>query len=381
MDHAALLRTFYANLAVVLSLLLPIGYAVAFTVHWTRAMGFHFGPDVPTEVEERWAWARQLVGLGFALPEEPLGPSQDELPRRRRAGARGRRMLRIGLGVWWLAGAALSVQPAVALGDFLRATALPVARMGPEWLFWVVSAAAHAWNQNPVVMGLLLVALEVTTAGLCLAGLSAGVWLSMALSVGIWVFFEGFGGLLSGASFLGLAPGAGAALLLASALAAAPDQAWTAGSLRRTGIRAVGGLWVFGAALQALGPYWHTWARAFVGVPAAIYGSGGASLALRALLHLASGAPGLVNAGTVVAMATFGVLLARVGTIRGRMGMGVAGWLLFVWSVPEAFGGIGTGQALDAGTAVVWGLILFACSLTGEGPIWPVAVRGGRGSG
>lgn len=381
MDHASLLRTFYANLAVLLSILVPLGYVVAFAVHWTRAMGIHFGPDVPVEVEERWAWARQLIGLGFALPEETLGPSPDEIPRRSRPCPRGRRLLRLGIGAWWLVGAGLSVQPAVALGDFLRASTLPVARMGPPWLHGVVYATAQVWRHNPVAMGLALVALQLTTAGLCLAGFYAGVWLSMLLSLGFWVFLEAFGGLLSGVSFLGLAPGAGAALLLASALAAAPARAWRAGPLQRTGVRAVGALWLLGAALQTWGPFWRTWTRAFVGVPAAVLHSGRATVALRWLMHLAGGAPATVNAAAVVAMAAFGAVLVRSGAVRGRAGAAVAAWLAFVWVVPEAFGGIWTGQALDAGTAVAWGLILWACSLDGEGAILPVAARLGRSSG
>jgi hypothetical protein len=368
--HGLLVRVFYDNLLLAVGLLLPIGVAVLFALAWTKGLGVRFGPDVPMEVEARWRLASTLRTLGFALPEEraPGRPPPDP-PE-----PRGRRVLRLGLVLLWVVGAGLTSEAEVGTGAFLRDTLTPLLRASPVWLRTIAGVGPHLWGSNPVAVGVAAVLLQLLAAGLLLADTAAGAVLSGLLGLLRWVAVEGLGGLPAGEPFLGRAPGAGLLVLLGSVLLLLPGRAWRTGAVPRRALAVMGGLWLLGAALQLLmiGRSWQgsplTRWLAFP-QPAPVVAP------LSTLADLTAHIPVAVNLFFALAMAAFGARLLARRPLTGAWAVATATWLGCLWWVTGDFDGLWTGRVMDAGTPLVWGLLLASCSL-GERPLTQ-----GRGGG
>ncbi|MDQ6849018.1 MAG: hypothetical protein M3070_03360, partial [Actinomycetota bacterium] len=125
----------------------------------------------------------------------------------------GRRFLRLGFGLLWIADGLLQAQPRMPAG-FVPADIDPQLQAGPDWLSSLVAPLLRAWTRHPVVADVAVVWLEIGIGLLLLLG-RRGVLAKIACvvaivaSVVIWVLGECFGGLLAaGASWLTGAPGA-----------------------------------------------------------------------------------------------------------------------------------------------------------------------------
>ena len=186
----------------------------------------------------------------------PAGrPGGAEEHRRRAVEPAGRQVLRVGFGLLWILDGVLQAQSAMPLGlpaDVVQ----PAAATGPGWLRALVDTALTTWTYHPVTAAAAAVWIQVGI-GIFLLVAPRGRWsraagaVSATWGLGVWVFGEALGGLLSpGASFLFGLPGAAAFYVLAGLLVALPDRAWSGCRLGRSLLAAMGALYLAMALLQ-----------------------------------------------------------------------------------------------------------------------------------
>ena len=168
----------------------------------------------------------------------------------------GRRILRIGFGGLWLFDALLQTQASMPLGlapDVLK----PAASSSPIWVQHAVNVAVTIWSNHPVTAASAVVWLELGLGLFLLfaprgrwsrsAGAISGVW-----GFAIWVFGEAFGGVFGhGLTWVLGAPGAALFYVVAGALVALPERAWTRPRLGRGIVTFMSSFFIAMAVLQA----------------------------------------------------------------------------------------------------------------------------------
>lgn len=187
-------------------------------------------------------WARRSPARGSGdLPTEP----------------RGRRILRISLGVLWVVDGLLQAQPQMP-SSFVSVTIAPRLVATPEWLQALVTPFTRLWLQHPVGADTVTVWIQV---GLGLAIIVGGTGrvarLVLLASCGwaafVWVVGELLGGLTEAdSSWLTGAPGSALLYVVAAVLLMLPLAMWRTGVAARWARLLVGVCLLVGAGLQAL---------------------------------------------------------------------------------------------------------------------------------
>ena len=285
------------------------------------------------------------------------------------------------LGVIWLVDGVLQLQPSMFSTSFATGT-LAGAGAGQPW--WVLHSVAHlAHDLAPhIAQWNVVFALVQLAIGACLVAnrrVRPALAASVAWSLGVWWFGEGFGGIFSGrASLVTGAPGAVLLYGLLAVLvwprrhgratatsAAGPAPTGPGASVTGAGIAGAAAgraawvvLWVGGALLQVLPAN-----RSDAAVSSAI--RGGAAGEPHALASLATAAAHLV--GTRGAAAAIALAVAEaaigVGVLARRpnvaLAAGIAASLVF-WVVGQQLGGILTGSGTDPNAGPLFVLLALA---------------------
>ncbi len=187
----------------------------------------------------------------------------------------GYRFLRVGLGVMWLVDAILQLQPGMFQKAFygnLPSTVMPsllqqVSESTVSWAVPAIKFTQFLYGQSPVLVNLLVVAVQLTLAsGLLLpvrpylqrlAAVGSIVW-----GLTVWVFGEGLGGTFSlgDMTFYGGFPGSALLYAVAGAFLFMRQSAWEQG---RSSRRLVWTLTVYFAVctILQLVPFNHQWNR------------------------------------------------------------------------------------------------------------------------
>ncbi|MDA8359133.1 MAG: SCO family protein [Actinomycetota bacterium] len=270
--------------------------------------------------------------------------------------ALGRRVLRIGFGLIWLADGLLQLQPAMPMGLADQVT-VPSAFGSPAWLQHLVRTGAGIWNDHPV---------EAAAAAAWIQ-IAIGIWLLTARRgrisrlggvVGfgwaavVWVFGEAMGGVLApGLSWAFGAPGAVLFYAAAGVLIALPPRLWRGDRLGRM-LLMVMGAFLMGMALLQAWPgrgFWRGRGGDISQMVSAM-ASGAQPRALSSMLQAFAGfdqAHGfVVNLVLVSALAVVGIAFVsgRPGAVRpalwGFIVLCLADWLLV--QDLGVLGGLGT---------------------------------------
>ncbi len=168
-----------------------------------------------------------------------------------------RRVLRYGFALLWLLDGFLQLQPNMPLG-MPSNVVTPAASTSPLWVRHLVNVGVTIWNNHPIQAATSAVWIQLGVGALLLAA-PRGRWSRFAglASVGwglvVWAFGEAFGQIFApGASWLFGAPGAVLIYVVAGALIALPERAFSSRLLSRGWIR-LAGVYLLGMALlQAL---------------------------------------------------------------------------------------------------------------------------------
>lgn len=295
-----------------------------------------------------------------------------------RGAARSRTILWVGLGLLWLLDGLLQAQPAMFTPLFVQQVLQPAAQGQPTWFAALLQTSTTLWQQQAVLANAAAVFIQLAIGFLLLVARErpwgrVGLWLSIGWGLGIWVFGEGLGGLLTGAAtVLTGAPGSVLVYVVAALILLLPARWWATGIVGWWTMRGLGVFWLSMAALQAWPPtgFWTGMHLASVfGMAASMPQPAPLAAPIRAMAALAADAPILWNALFVAIMVVLGVAFLMNGIRWWTYGL-IAVWLAFAWWLGQDFGGLFTGTATDLNTAPALGLLVFAASrsLRDQGP-------------
>jgi hypothetical protein len=280
-----------------------------------------------------------------------------------------RRHLQTGLGLLWLADAALQFQPYMFSRAFPQQMIASAAVGQPGWVSTPVLWAAHLMASAPAVTNALFAVVQLLIAMAILYRRTArfGLAASLLWATSVWYLGEGLGGIASGhATVITGAPGA-ALLYGVLALLAWPHGA----SLRqpgrstipvaRTPVRVVWILfWCGGAILQLLPGQNSSSSIADAITGSADSAPGWLAAADRTIGGFVGRAGIAVVVGLVVVMLLTGIAAAgRPHVARSAAGLGMliaAG----VWFFGQSLGGINTGMATDPNAGPLVALLALA---------------------
>ena len=268
---------------------------------------------------------------------------------------RSRAVLLWGLAVLWLLDGLLQLQPAMFTTALVQQIWAPVAQGNPGWLSGLVNGSIHLASRHLVPFNAGIALIQFAIAAALLSGrprsVRIGIWGSLLFGLGVWVFGEGMGGVLTGgASLLTGAPGSTFVYAVASGLLLVPSSCWRSLTVRLgiDPLQAVtGGLFLVGAFWQLAAPFWTPFG---LSAPVASNFNMSQPAPLRALIGAASGvglaAPHITNLALIVALAVaaVGVILVpdHVGVFAGTLAL-----LLLLWLVGQDAGMLFTGTATD----------------------------------
>jgi hypothetical protein len=269
-----------------------------------------------------------------------------------------RRRLRQAVGVLWVIDGVLQLQPFMWIHRFGSETLNSAAEGQPGLVAASIRAVADVVAAHPVACNAVFAGLQLAIGMALLASRSPrqarrACTASLLWALGVWVFGEGLGGVLSGHTSLTV--GAPAAALLYALVTAA---AWPGSRRPASGVALAWlSVWAAGAVLQAL-PAERTGVGLGDQVDMAAMMSP-AALA-RPEVHLAVWLAGLstLAAALLTAALTTTFLAIGAGVLGGdrlrrvavSAGMGLSA---VFWVICQNFGGISTAAATDPGSAPV----------------------------
>jgi len=270
---------------------------------------------------------------------------------------RMRRWFSAVFGLLWILDGFLQAQPAMTT-QFIPGLIQPIIQALPGSLPQLLGPGAYLWTLHPLLFDSLSAIVQILI-GVCfwigpdrLIG-RAGLYLSIAWSVMIWVFGEGFGGLFNTPTWLVGVPGSATVYLFAAVLILTPIGAWASGQVRRTLSLGIGILWFILALFQAW-PDSGFWS--FGGLDNAILPMAQMSQPKwmsAPLYSVANGlnqAPALFN-GVFVAILT---ALALLWILRPRtrgLALFTGIWTFLTWWIGQDFGVVG-GLGTDPNTGL-----------------------------
>lgn len=271
-----------------------------------------------------------------------------------------------GLGALWIVDALLQMQPGMFTMNMIDAIMQPSATGQPAWLAGLIGWSIRVVVPHLALFNWTIVALQFLIGVLLLwPGVrqrTAGLWLSLAWSLLIWLFGEGLGQLLTGsASLLTGAPGSALLYAVASMLLlAAPrwTRAWQLTLDPATILVAITLIW--GGLLQASPLFWTP-----LGLSAPF---GSAAMMPQPLFirdsidmvaNLAATTPILLNAAALFAPIGLGLLLLATPYRRWVL-WAVLLWIAGTWWFGQDLGMLMSGMATDPNSAPILGLLLIA---------------------
>jgi len=279
---------------------------------------------------------------------------------------RGRRILRLSLGVLWIVDGLLQAQPAMP-GSLVQQTITPALESAPDWLYSLVDPFTRVFLQHPVAADAMTVWIQVGLGIAILVG-GAGRLARLALVASVvwaafvWVVGEVLGGLTDPtASWLTGAPGAASLYVVAAALLLLPWSSWETGKAPRLARGAVGLTLLAGAVLQALprAGYWSP--TGLFNVFSDVAMSGVPAPAAAPVQWLATAIPAHADLANAILVATLGILGVGllVDAFRRQISVAAGVLCLLGWWFGQGFGVFG-GAATDPNTSVVLILLLVA---------------------
>ncbi|PWI57895.1 hypothetical protein [Sulfoacidibacillus thermotolerans] len=280
--------------------------------------------------------------------------------------AQSHRVLRLGLGFLWLVDGLLQAQPAMS-NQFISGVIQPISSSQPAFLAAWMEWGSRIWSQHPYAYDLFAMWIQVAIGLLLLFGgmrmwSKVGLVLSLGWGLIVWIFGEGFGGLLSGsATWLSGAPGSVVFYLIAAGLLLLPNEWWESARLRRPMQRLMGIFWILLALLQAW-PSQLFWTAKGLSGPVQAMASMPQPHILSEILFAFANAlaahPVIWNGLFVLIMTTLGFLFLIRSESHYTWWLAF-GWLFGTWFLGQDFGVLG-GLGTDPNSAPPFALLLVA---------------------
>jgi hypothetical protein len=280
-----------------------------------------------------------------------------------------RRMMRRALGALWILDGLLQLQPGMFTMAMLHDVMAPLAQGQSLWVQNLIQWAIGVMTPHVAIWNLGIALLQLAIGVLVLwerrpGWVRVGLMLSVGWSLLVWVFGEGFGGILTGsASVLTGAPGS---VLLYGFLSWAlllDGRVWRWGRSLHVVRDAIAVFWAL-AAIQQLAPVFWTptglssqFQSTLMMEPSWLAGT------MNWIVALTFRAPVLVNLLFVAIMGGLAVGLAGPRP-KGIAFVGEAVWLLFIWWFGQGFGGLFTGMATDPNTVPLLAVMSIPAYLT-----------------
>lgn len=244
-----------------------------------------------------------------------------------------RRALWFGLGLWWIVSALQQVAPRMGFASSPNWAAGPKLVGQPPWVAHIMAYGFHVWSGDPTglnilsislqfIIGVLLITEYETIVGLVAAALSVGV------SLVIWIWGEGFGGLFTGhASFVFGAPGAGILAILPAIMLLVPTVQFQSKTIAHRVKVFWTTIFAIGVALQVQPALW-TRAGWLANFPRHV--STGATGWLSPIASTITSDVAFFNGLTLLLLVVGLALWAKVGPSRGTIGYSLGLWLAFL---------------------------------------------------
>ncbi|CAB1128065.1 conserved membrane protein of unknown function [Candidatus Hydrogenisulfobacillus filiaventi] len=261
-----------------------------------------------------------------------------------------RRVLRWGLGLWWLSAAGLQLQPGMFQMDMIGTSMQPAPLAEPAWVTALLNRVGAVVNPHLWWANVVTALVEAVVGGLILLDLPGGPAVSAVWSAVVWVLGEAFGQVLTGAaSFVTGAPGpALVALLLSLLLWRDTLQAarWMAAAL-----------FAYGAVQQVVPVFWTSLGAAGLYQGNAMMEPAWFAAGLSPVITLAARYPAAVNAASAAIMGALAWGLTADRPARAVYALAWI-WLAWVWAAGQGFNMLLAGMAPNLGTAPLVALLL-----------------------
>ncbi|MGC1194682.1 MAG: hypothetical protein WA976_07815 [Candidatus Dormiibacterota bacterium] len=277
------------------------------------------------------------------------------------------------LALLWLLDTVLQAQPRMFTVDFASNVMKPSIAIAPSglealstWTLQVVSAHIAVWNW-------LFVIVQAAIAIALIAGLlrhdhrwvRAGLLLSIAWGVGVWVFGEGTSGVFTGnGTMLTGAPGSVTLYLAIAVLYLLPDRWWQLSARFCLARDLLSLLFLYGAVAQIATPgFWGARGNAVLIEGQASMAPSWMVSSMTPLVTFTHTHPVLSNALFALALLSVAVLLfGRAPKAVGFVCLGAV--LLVMWYWGQAFGGIFSGMGTDPGSPPLLALLAIPAGVT-----------------
>ncbi|MGA8015389.1 MAG: hypothetical protein WCB85_05680 [Candidatus Dormiibacterota bacterium] len=273
------------------------------------------------------------------------------------------------VAVMWLLDAALQAQPGMFTLDFISDIMKPSAANSPgvlgdlaNWVLGIVTPHIAEWNWFFLIIQFVIAFSLLAGLGLQRERLvRAGLALSIAWGLGVWVFGEGTSGVLTGftgnATMLTGAPGSVFLYMLIAVFYLGPDSWWDLRARFCLPRDALAIVFLYGFIAQVATPVF--WGSQGLPVLIAEQGSMAPSWMIPSMnvgVQLTTHLPALWNAGISAAMLGIAVLLfGRRPRLAGFALLGIT--LAVIWYWGQAFGGIFDGMGTDPNTPPLFAIL------------------------
>ncbi len=278
-----------------------------------------------------------------------------------------RALLWWGLGILWLIDGILQTQPAMPNNGFVEDVLAPALSGQPSWYIRILGWNIQFWTNHPIGADAAATLVQLWVGILLLVGMDrlagrVALWISIIWGLGIWIFGEGMGGILTGsATWLTGSPGSVVFYVAGAVLLLLPEAWWESGRIRKLARRGFGVFWLLAAAAQAWpsAGYWtgnglHQIFATAAGMSQPVFLSAPiAGMAKAAELY-----PAFWNAVFVIVM-----LVLAASYFFDRMSSWTLElallWLFFTWWMGQDFGVMG-GIGTDPNSSPILALLMLA---------------------